>query len=145
MVNCKHPNAVRSDEATVHSVHCFNYAFFELCSLFTFLTETCRNNDECFGILFLRQHLNGIRTIFCSYCQHSQINVIRQIINGTKGFYILNIILLGINNKKLPSVITVDDIFQYLTTGLVYVVGTADNNYLLWVYQLLIDHFVSLI
>ena len=100
---------------------------FECCTSLRLLAETGRNNDERPDAFFSTKVVDIIGTIL--RCHHEDSEVcLRNVLHIMKGFDALDVVLFGVDDTEFTLIVSVNQISYDGATGLVDIVGAADND-----------------
>ena len=116
-------------------------AFFHLASLRCFLSEACRNDDECPDVFLGSQNFHVFRAETCCHNEYCKVGR-RQFFHVVKGFYALYLVFFRVDDAQCTLILPVDKVAYNGASGLVHIVGTTDNHDAFGVKKLPVDHIL---
>ena len=102
-------------------------ALFEQGSLRCLLAEAGGDDDEGARLLFAGQQLHIVGTEACRHHEDSQVGG-RQFLHVVADTDALHLILLGVDYSQLALIATAYQVAYDGSSGLVHIVGAADDN-----------------
>ena len=106
--------------------------FLDGSALGILLRKAGADDDEAFAALFLGQDINSLGAELGSDAKDCTVDL-RQVLYFCIAFYALNFSLFGVNGIDLSLEGALEEVFQRLAAGFMYITGSTAYNDTAWI------------